>query len=103
MPAEEECNWLGTGSATQIHWDRFKWNLTHLHNFKDHNPFYKETSGGKERKAYKDFWHSAVNVSVEFARACPYRAGHILFWENMILGGATICLLAGWAVWEWVI
>ena len=97
MADTNDCNWTKT-----VHWDRFVWNVKHLFNFKDFNPFYKETSGGKERKAYQDFWHSAVNVSVELAKVCPYRAGHIIFYENMVLIVIALSSLAGWGFWKWL-
>ena len=78
MPNEEGCNVFGGGPAMEIHWKRLWWNVKHLLDFKNTNPYHVKT-----RKAYADIGHSMVNVSVEYCRACPYRAGHYLFWSNM--------------------
>ena len=80
MPAEKKCTWLGTGPAMKIHWDRFWWNVKNIFRIKTFNPYVI-----KDRPGYIDIFYSMVNISVEFCRACPYRAGHILFWENVIL------------------
>ncbi len=80
MPAESACSWTFTGPAMEPHWKRVKWNFRHLLNFKKTNPYHT-----KPRTAASDLGHSLVNITTEYARACPYRAGHILFWENVII------------------
>lgn len=92
MPAEKDCTWFGTGPAMEVHWKRMWWNFRHLLDFKTHNP-YHET---KNRTGGVDLIHSIVNISTEFARACPYRAGHILFYENVILATLAIGYFFFW-------
>jgi len=78
MPNEDGCNIFGGGPAMETHWKRLGWNIKHLlWDFKNTNP-YRESP----RKAFRDIGHSMVNVSVEYCRACPYRAGHYLFYSN---------------------
>jgi len=94
MPKEDGCNIWGGGPAMEEHWDRLKWNFRHLLDFKNTNPLKKD----KERKAYQDILHSMVNVSVEFCRACPYRAGHYLFFSNMLWIVVVGLLITGYLV-----
>ena len=90
MPNEDGCNIFGGGPAMEIHWTRLWWNIKHFAwDFKNKNPYHV-----KERLAITDLGHSMVNVSVEYCRACPYRAGHYLFWSNM----AWLSLAIGAAV-----
>jgi len=79
MPKEDGCNIFGGGPAMKVHWQRLWWDIKHLvWDFKNTNPYID-----KKRKAYQDIQHAPVNVSVEYCRVCPYRAGHYLFWSNM--------------------
>lgn len=89
MPYESGCNAFGGGPLMEVHWKRLGWNVKHLLDFKNGNPHHV-----KHRKAYSDLFHAMVNISVEFCRACPYRAGHFMFYSNVAwiaLGIATAC------------
>lgn len=89
MPEEKECTWWGGGSAMKIHWQRVWWNVKNILDFKTANPYYEQTSQ-KQRPAYRDLFHSFVNIQVEFCRACPYIAGHAWYYENLVLLTAVI-------------
>ena len=90
MPMEKDCTWWGGGEAMRVHWKRVWWNVSNLLDFKTANPYYEQTSGGKQRPAYKDLFHSMVNTTVEFCRACPHMAGHMWYYENLALLAAVI-------------
>jgi len=65
-----------------VHFQRIWYSITHP--FSD-NP-YSKTDRDKMRKGWNDilFLHAFVNLFVEFCRACPYYAGHLFFFENLI-------------------
>ncbi len=66
--------------AMGVHLKRFWWNIVHVvWDFKTPNPH-----DVKGRKAYQDLGHSTTNIPVEFARACPYAAGHVWLWQTVI-------------------
>ena len=90
MPAETACNWWFGGPAMKRVWARLRWNLNPKNLFsRKPNPYTLEDKG-KERPAWKDLSHSLVDVPVEYARACPYRMGHLWVWEHMAIIAAGI-------------
>ena len=90
MPMEKQCTWWGGGEAMKVHWKRVWWNVKNILDFKTPNPYYEQTSGGKQRPAYSDLFHSMVNTTVEFCRACPHMAGHMWYYENLALLAAVV-------------
>ena len=73
--ADGACNSFFGGPAMKDHWERTKWNLKNILDFKSTNPHNKQ----QERKAYQDLLPSLVNIPIGYARRCPERAGKMQF------------------------
>jgi hypothetical protein len=66
------------GPVMEMHWKRIGWNLKHFFT-KTMNP---HNDKGETHYGFRDMSHAIVNIPVEYARACPYRAGHWFFYTN---------------------
>ncbi len=75
--------------AMKVHKDRLWWDIKHLvWDWKTPNPH-----DVKGRKAWQDIHHALMNIPVEYARACPYEAGHIWFWQTVATLVAVLLVL----------
>ena len=92
MPAESGVTWLGGGPKMKVHWDRLKWNLVNIFNFRKHNP-YHET---KERLAITDLHHAITNIPTEFCRAAPFRAGHVMLVQTILILVLSVVIGCGY-------
>ena len=87
MAKDGACNYRFGGPAMRDHWNRVKWNVKHILDFKSTNPHTKESKKIKtglvttERglHAYEDLFASLVNIPVGYAKLCPNRAGKVQF------------------------
>lgn len=83
----KDCRNTPFGPVMERHWKRIGWDLTHLFAKKD-NPY--DDKEDRFRPGWRDLSHAIVNIPVEYARACPYRAGHWFFYTNAVWTLAAI-------------
>ena len=72
-----DCKWTPTGPVMNRHWKRILWDLKNLFKHAD-NPYVDRAA----QPGYKDLFHAFINIPVEYARACPHRAGHYFWFTN---------------------
>lgn len=83
-----DCRWTPTGPVMERHWKRIWWDITHLFKKAD-NPYDDKAA----QPGIKDLPHAVINIPVEYARACPHRAGHWFWWNNTFWIAVVIALL----------
>lgn len=92
-----DCRWTPTGPVMEQHWKRIGWDIRYLFKKTD-NPY----DDKDPQMGIMDLPHAVINIPVEYARACPHRAGHWFWWNNTFWITAVILLIWGEDIWNWI-
>lgn len=82
--------------------ERFVWNIIHIFDTETYNPYLQDGEGDftpKNRTAFEDFFHSLVNLPVEYLRSkgVSHPQRWVKFPMYAIAASLIACIIIHWA------